>query len=77
MRRLLAVFALLSSARLASAATQRAYPINISEHLMLTVKVSADGLPPADFILDTGAGLHMLPMATIRKLDAKPLGRFT
>ena len=62
---------------LAEAAETRRFPIKISEHKTLTVKVTAADKAEGEFILDTGAGLHVLSMALLEKLPARPIGKFT
>lgn len=56
---------------------QPAYPIKISEGGLILLSVRVADTVEARFILDTGAGIHVVSNSLLRRVVSTPQGRFT
>ena len=55
---------------------QTGFPFRISEGGLILIQVTADGVK-GEFILDTGAGIHVLSNSFLHKLSAQAAGHYT
>lgn len=59
------------------AQSQEKFPLKLSEGGLIFVEVQAQDSVKGTFILDTGAGIHVLSNRFFHKLQSKPAGFFT
>jgi len=55
---------------------QTRFPFRISEGGLILIQVTANGIK-GEFILDTGAGIHVLSNVFLHKLSAQAAGHYT
>lgn len=52
-------------------------PFTLSDGLLISVRVAADNSASGEFLVDTGAGIHVASATFLSSLQARPAGRYT